>query len=788
MADSLTDSELTEVQTRAILLIAEDAIISVNKNHEIILFNESAEKLFGYSKEEIIGQQLDLLIPLSVRSHHSEYLNKFEKSGDKARTMGERGEISGQRKDGSLFPMEASICAIGEGDDLVFTAIARDVSERHAQKKALEMAKEAAESADYAKSMFLANMSHEIRTPLNAVVGMTSLLLDTRLSDEQKDCTETIRSSSEALLAIINDILDYSKIEVGKLELEYHSFDLRNCIEESLDLVSSVAAEKQLNLAYIIDDGVPAVIVSDITRLRQILVNLLSNATKFTQRGEVLVTLKAQMTGSNQYLFQFSVSDTGIGIPEDRIQELFNSFNQLDASTTRKFGGSGLGLAISRRLVEIMGGEMWVDSKPGYGSTFHFNLTAEAGGEDLAHSFLQDDAIELTAKRILIVDDNMTNRRILVKQSLLWGMVPTATASGVEAMDLIRLGHAFDIAILDMSMPEMDGLDLARKIRRYRSAESLPLIMLTSLSQRPDSEMLQSIHFDAFLSKPIKASHLFNVLKVALRVDTGKELKQASSGFDVTLADKNPLRILITEDNAINQKVQQILMKYGYRSDSASNGLEALNALERQHYDLIFMDIHMPVMDGLQASRKIQQRIPAQQRPRVVAMTANILPADREACKQAGMFDFLAKPINLDQLQQILSNTSPDGNSDHISEAPQELQDIDYNRINMIREVQDEDEPDLLASIIDMFTTDSDDRLGSMQTACENADWSALEENAHRFYSSASNLGLKKIANICSKLELQATDESVDKKQLLQELSDALNRVMPELEKQKLRN
>lgn len=786
MADSLTYSELTEVQTRAILMIAEDAIISVNKNHEIVLFNESAEKLFGYRCDEAIGQQLDILIPESVRNHHSSYLTKFAQSGESARTMGQRGEISGRRKDGSLFPMEASICAIGEGDNLIFTAIARDVSQRHAQNKALEAAKEAAESADYAKSMFLANMSHEIRTPLNAVVGMTSLLLDTRLSDEQKDCAETIRSSSEALLSIINDILDYSKIEVGKLELEYHAFDLRNCIEESLDLVSPIAAEKQLNLAYIIDDGVPAVIVSDITRVRQILVNLLSNATKFTQRGEVLVTVKAQMTGSNEYRFQFAVSDTGIGIPRDRIQELFNSFNQLDVSTTRKFGGSGLGLAISRRLVEIMDGEMWVESEPGHGSTFYFNLTAGAGGEDLAHSYLQDDAIELTAKRILIVDDNMTNRRILVKQSLLWGMIPTATASGVEAMDLISLGHAFDIAILDMSMPEMDGLDLARKIRKYRDAEHLPLVMLTSLSQKPDVEVMKSIQFDAFLSKPIKASQLFKVLKVALRVGTAQEIKPNVSGFDINLAEKNPLKILIVEDNAINQKVvQQILMKFGYRSDKASNGLEALHALERQDYDLILMDIHMPIMDGLEASRKIQQRLPLEQRPRIVAMTANILPQDRIACEQAGMIDFLAKPIKLDQLQEILGNTGH-SQENTLNPVAAEAQDIDYDRLDMIREAQDDEEPDLLASIVDMFVADANDRLITMHKACENSDWPLLEEEAHRFYSSASNLGLISISDICTELELKSADNTVNKKELLEQLAEIFNRVRPELEVQKL--
>lgn len=786
MDDTLTPGQLTDVQAKAIFLIAEDAIVSVDRMQHIILFNEGAEKLFGYSRDEAVGQQLDLLIPESSRDHHAEHLRKFAKSGDRARRMGERGEISGRRKDGSQFPMEASICAIGEGEDLVFTAILRDVSERKAQNEVLRRAKEAAESADYAKSMFLANMSHEIRTPLNAVVGMTSLLLDTRLSDEQKDWAETIRSSSEALLSIINDILDYSKIEVGKLELEYHPFDLRNCIEESLDLVSSVAAEKQLNLAYMIDDGVPAVIVSDVTRLRQILVNLLSNATKFTQRGEVLVTVKAQLTDSDNYRLQFSVADTGIGIAEDRIEELFNSFNQLDASTTRKFGGSGLGLAISRRLVEIMGDRMWAESEPGHGSIFNFNIIAGAGSDDLAHSFLQDHAIELTAKRVLIVDDNMTNRRILVKQSLLWGMVPTATASGVEAMDLVRHGHAFDIAILDMSMPEMDGLELARKIREYRSAESLPMVMLTSLSQRPDTESLKAVQFNAFLSKPIKASQLFDVFKMALGVETKAEIRRPVSGFDATLAEKNPLKILIAEDNAINQKVvQQILRKFGYRSDIASNGLETLNALERQHYDLILMDIHMPEMDGLEAARKIRQRLPPEQRPRIIAMTANVLPKDRAACEEAGMQDFLAKPVNLDQLRQILSGANARSGYDLSQDKRVESKDIDYDRLDMIRTAQGDDEPDMLDSIIDMFIADANDRLASMRSACDSSDWSSLEENAHRFYSSASNLGLLRLSNICTELELKSADTAENKKELLERLVKAFDDVLPELEKQK---
>ena len=779
--------QLTEAQAKAIFLIAEDAIVSVNNDHRIILFNNGAEELFGYASSEILGRELDILVPQSGRKNHAGHLQKFANSNLKARRMGERGEISGLRKDGTEFPMEASICAIGNGDEQVFTAIVRDVSERNVQTELLRKAKEIAESADYAKSMFLANMSHEIRTPLNAVVGMTSLLLDSQLSDEQQDCAETIRSSSEALLAIINDILDYSKIEVGKLQLENHPFDLRSCIEESLDLVSPVAAKKQLNLAYMMDDEVPAVIASDVTRLRQILVNLLSNATKFTLSGEVLIKVEAErVPESNRYRLRFSVVDTGIGISADEIDELFKPFNQLDVSTTRKFGGTGLGLAISRRLVEIMGGQIWAESEPGEGSTFHFDILAEAGGKDLAHSFLQEHAIELTGRKVLIVDDNVTNRRILVKQSLLWGMLPSATASGIEAMDLVRHGDRFDIAILDMSMPEMDGLELAKQIRRYRSAESLPLIMLTSLSQRLDGDMMDEIKFSAFLNKPIKAVQLFDTLKVALGVEINDDRPLAPISFDATLARSNPLRILIAEDNAINQKVvQRLLQKFGYRSDIVSNGLEALDALKRRGYDLILMDLHMPEMDGLQAASEIQQMFAAGRGPRIVAMTANVLKRDRDACHEAGMQDFLAKPINLDHLYRILSNVNTGSEQDIPVNSVDGSVDIDFERLQMVRDTPNEDEGNLLAWVIDSFIADSEERLPGMRDAVENSDWDRLAEEAHRFYSSSSNLGLVKISNICIEMELEAANPEVNKIKLLDQLDEAYARVLPELERQK---
>ena len=779
--------QLTEAQARAIFLIAEDAIVSVDSRQRIILFNEGAEKLFGYAQSDILGRDLDVLVPESKRENHARHLRRFARSEFRARRMGERSEIFGLRKDGSQFPMEASICAIGEGDELVFTAILRDISIRKAQFEELQKAKEIAESADYAKSMFLANMSHEIRTPLNAVVGMTSLLLDTRLSEEQQDCAETIRASSEALLAIINDILDYSKIETDKLELENHAFDLRTCIEESLDLVSPVAANKQLNLAYMIEDEVPAVIVNDVTRLRQVLVNLLSNATKFTLRGEVLVKVEAdRIPESERYCIRFSVADTGIGIAPDRVDDLFRPFNQLDVSTTRKFGGTGLGLTISRRLVEIMGGQIWVESEPGLGSCFYFDIVAEAAGRDLAHSFLREHADELTAKKVLIVDDNLTNRRILVKQALLWGMQPTATASGIEAMDLVRHGDPFDLAILDMSMPDMDGLDLARQIRKYRSAESLPLIMLTSLSQRMEGSSMDEIRFCAFLSKPIKTSQLLEAFKSALGVENSADLSSLTVQFDPTLALSNPLSILVAEDNAINQKVvQQLLQKFGYRADTVSDGLEALSALKRQHYDLVLMDLHMPEMDGLAAAHEVQRAFPPERRPRIVAMTANVLPGDREACREAGMQDFLAKPIEVDHLYRILTNQDPGPAPDSSVRSPDAAGDIDYERLGMFQEASDEGEQNLLTWMIDSFLTDSADRLPRMRETAERSDWEELADEAHRLYSGASNLGLISISDICSELELGVDRPEVNKVELVEKLIEVYHRILPELERLK---
>jgi PAS domain S-box-containing protein len=641
-------------RNRAIVDNMVDGAIHIDARGRLVALNAAAERMFQRDSGAVRGEPLSMLLAVAHRDEVEACIRGPQGAG--CRPINAARELTGLRRDGSEFPLYLALSEVSVGAEPVFTAIARDLTETRRRMEELAEARDQAMAADRAKSQFLAVMSHEIRTPMNGILGMLDLLRDGALTAQQREFIDTAEQSSQVLLGIINDILDLSKIEAGKLELQQIDFDLRATVEEVTALAAGHARDKQLEVVSFIEQDVPTSVVGDPFRLRQVLMNLTNNALKFTDRGEVVVHLTAMEVADTGARIRISVRDTGIGIDEEVQRQLFRPFSQGDASTTRRFGGTGLGLAISKRLVELMGGDIGVESTPGHGATFWFTVTLGRAAEPA-----EQPAADLHGVRVLIVDDNATNRLILENYLGNWGAESHSVASGLEAMRALQqardAGRPFALAILDMQMPEMDGLELAQRIKGDATVAGTRLLMLSSLGFPGEDARRAGIGVS--LLKPVRQNLLHEAALKVLGVGD-RETGEVAAGPP---REQFRARVLVAEDNPVNQRVVVLMLqRFGIRAEVAGNGRLATEALAGEHgFDLVFMDMQMPVLSGQDATREIRRQEAHRGRTAVpiVAMTASATAADRKACLAAGMDDFIPKPVQRDALEAALRRWLP---------------------------------------------------------------------------------------------------------------------------------
>ncbi|MCK5147501.1 response regulator [bacterium] len=808
------EMEKRQQYLESVLQGAPNAIITVDTKNNVLEWNPGAELMFGYQRNEVLGKEIDTVLA------GNEYLDEalaFSKQISKGLSL-EPAETVRYNKDGSPINVVVAGSPLWSGDELrggvaVYTDISRlkkaeEDLKRYAED--LEMAKEAqerateqliqlvedfdvakrkAEEATHTKSEFLANMSHEIRTPMNGIMGMTDLLLETELGSIQKEYLDAVKISAESLLTIINDILDFSKIEAGRLDFERIDFSLRDCLGDAIHTVAYKASERDLELVFHVLSDVPDAIVGDPSRVRQVLLNLLSNAVKFTKSGEVVLRVKNVKKDNDQVELHFSVLDTGIGIPAEKQQMIFDAFTQADGSTTRKFGGTGLGLAISSKLIEIMGGRIWVESPVphdgpgGPGSAFHFTAVFGLGRE-------MDNAEErhilsvLAGNRVLIVDDNATNRRVLQDMVQAWGLLPELVEDGNKALKAIDealvKGMPYQLALLDMNMPGMDGLSLAEKIRQDARFDDLSLIMLSSSSRSADDHRVNNVGIASYMSKPVRQQELLHVIlqhfsKNILNVKKITEDTSARPETEIQNEKSGPVRILLAEDNKVNRKLAETLLgRRGYDVYSVGDGLEAVEAYQKNAFDLILMDVQMPEMDGMRATAAIRE-LEAQNGGHIpiVAMTAHAMKGDRERCLAGGMDDYVSKPMKAKLLYETIERIMTTQFTVPI-EANTVLCDLKLD-MSLAMEAVDGDTV-LLKELIQEFIDEIPNQLAELKAVLNEQDAMQVERKAHSLKGAVGNFGANTAFNLAYELEnLGKQDRLEDADAVLGQLENELN-------------